>query len=105
MISQERLRMESTDPRVLRQEIEVLMAMQAGVTVILSSLIATHPRYREFQLHVTALVELADAGTLWKPLNDRQRAIARLYVEELQSIHSRLESALDEPEPMWPPQE
>jgi hypothetical protein len=42
---------------------------------------------------------------LWKPLNDRQRAIARLYVEELQSIHSRLDSTLDEPEPRWPPQE
>jgi hypothetical protein len=56
-------------------------------------------------MHVTALVELADAGTLWKPLNDRQRAIARLYVEELQSIHSRLESTLDEPETRWPPEE
>ena len=95
--------MENSDPRALRQEIEVLMAMQAGMTVILSSLIATHPRYREFQLHLTALVELADAGTLWKPLSDRQREIARLYVEELQSIHSRLEPAPDEPEPMWPP--
>ena len=96
--------MESSDPRVLRQEIEVLMAMQAGMTVILSSLIATHPRYREFQLHVTALVELADAGSLWKPLSDRQREIARLYVEELQSIHSRLDPAMGEPEPVWPPE-
>ena len=96
--------MENSDPRALRQEIEVLMAMQAGVTVILSSLIATHPRYREFQLHLTALVELADAGPLWKPLSDRQREIARLYVEELQSIHSRLQPTLDEPEPMWPPE-
>lgn len=97
--------MENKDPGALRQEMEVSMAMQAGVTVILSSLIATHPRYREFQMHVTALVELADAGTLWKPLNDRQRAIARLYVEELQSIHSRLESTLDEPETRWLPEE
>lgn len=96
--------MENSDPRALRQEIEVLMAMQAGVTVILSSLIATHPRYREFQLHLTALVELADAGPLWKPLSDRQREIARLYVEELQSIHSRLQPTLDESEPMWPPE-
>ena len=96
--------MEHSDPRALRQEIEVLMAMQAATTVVLSSLIATHPRYREFQLHVTALVELADAGTLWKPLNDRQREIARLYVEELQSIRSRLESALDDPEPRSPPE-
>ena len=96
--------MENSDPRASRQEIEVLMAMQAGVTVILSSLIATHPRYREFQLHLTALVELADAGPLWKPLSDRQREIARLYVEELQSIHSRLQPTLDEPEPMWPPE-
>ena len=96
--------MEHSDPRALRQEIEVLMAMQAATTVVLSSLIATHPRYREFQLHVTALVELADAGTLWKPLNDRQREIARLYVEELQSIRSRLDSALVEPEPRWPPE-
>ncbi|OYY62692.1 MAG: hypothetical protein B7Y51_08265 [Burkholderiales bacterium 28-67-8] len=95
--------MDNSDPRALRQEIEVLMAMQAGVTVILSSLIATHPRYREFQLHLTALVELADAGPLWKPLSDRQREIARLYVEELQSIHSRLQPTHDEPEPMWPP--
>ncbi len=96
--------MENSDPRALRQEIEVLMAMQAGVTVILSSLIATHPRYREFQMHLTALVELADAGSLWKPLSDRQREIARLYVEELQSIHSRLHTTLDEPEPKWPPE-
>ena len=96
--------MENADPRALRQEIEVLMAMQAGMTVILSSLIATHPRYREFQLHLTALVELADAGALWKPLSARQREIARLYVEELQSIHSRLDPTLDEPEPMWPPE-
>jgi hypothetical protein len=97
--------MDSNDPRVLRQEIEVLMAMQAGVTVILSSLIATHPRYREFQMHVTALVELADAGTLWKPLNERQREIARLYVEELQSIHSRVDPSLDDPQPIWPPED
>jgi len=96
--------MENADPRALRQEIEVLMAMQAGMTVILSSLIATHPRYREFQLHLTALVELADAGALWKPLSDRQREIARLYVEELQSIHSRLDPTIDDPEPMWPPE-
>jgi hypothetical protein len=94
--------MENADPRALRQEIEVLMAMQAGTTVILSSLIATHPRYREFQLHLTALVELADAGALWGPLSARQREIARLYVEELQSIHSRLSPTLDEPEPGWP---
>lgn len=80
------------------------MAMQAAVTVILSSLIATHPRYRDFQMHLTALVELADAGSLWKPLSDRQREIARLYVEELQSIHSRLQTTPDEPEPKWPPE-
>ena len=96
--------MENADPRALRQEIEVLMAIQAGMTVILSSLIATHPRYREFQLHLTALVELADAGALWKPLSARQREIARLYVEELQSIRSRLDPTLDETEPMWPPE-
>ncbi len=95
--------MDQSDPRALRQEIEVLMAMQAGMTVILSSLIATHPRYREFQLHLTALVELADAGTLWSPLSARQREIARLYVEELQSIHSRLDPTLEEPDPIWPP--
>lgn len=70
----------------LHSEFETLLGMVAGITTILSSVIAKHPNYDQFQLHLTSLVELAENGALGKSLNSRQKEVARTYVEQLQLI-------------------
>lgn len=68
----------------LRAECDTLLAMQAGTTAVLFSLIATHPDHDQFQLHLTSCLELALNGSLARSLSPKQQAQAREFVEQLQ---------------------
>lgn len=70
----------------MERDMETMLAVHAGISVILSSLIATHPNYHQFQIHLSGLMEIAELGSLGRSLNDRQREVARHYVESLQQI-------------------
>lgn len=61
-------------------------AITAGMTVIISSLIATHPDYENFQIHLAGILEVADAGSFFANLTEPQRRLAREYVEFLQRM-------------------
>lgn len=67
-------------------DLEVAAAINAGMTVILASLIATHPDYENFQIHLAGLLEVAAAGSLFSNLTHQQQQLAREYVERLQRI-------------------
>lgn len=71
---------------MLEAEQKIMLGMLSGITTILTSLIAKHPGYDQFQLHLTSMVELADNGALGKALSPNQREVARAYVESLQQI-------------------
>ena len=70
--------------------LEQFKAEQAASDLVLSALIATHPRYEEFQMLATSLLEVADgpAGP-WSWMNLRQHELARDRVEWLQAVHSK----------------
>ena len=70
----------------LAAEVEAMRGIQAGMTTLFASLIAKHPNYQQFQLHLTSVVEIADLGSLGKALTPKERAVARAYVEHLQQI-------------------
>lgn len=71
----------------IEREIETMLGIQAGMTAILASLIATHPNYRQLQLHLTTALEvMLEGGFAGAALSDHQRATARSYVEQLQQI-------------------
>lgn len=59
--------------------------MNIGITTVLASLIATHPNYDQFQLHLVSTLEIATNGQMG-PLTDLQREQLRSYVESLQQI-------------------
>lgn len=49
----------------LQAELDNLIATQAGLMAIVGSLMATHPHFEKFQLHLTGLLEVlltGDAG-------------------------------------------
>lgn len=73
----------------MNEEFEALASathvMNIGVTAVLASLIATHPNYDQFQLHLVGVLEIAAAGRLG-PLTDQQQEQVRDYVESLQQI-------------------
>ncbi len=46
----------------LQAELDTLIATQAGLMAIIGSLMATHPDYEKFQLHLTGLLEVLLTG-------------------------------------------
>ena len=71
----------------LQSELDTLVATQAGLMAIVGSLMATHPDYDKFQLHLTGLLEVLLAGEAGRPFTERQRQQAREFVETLQHLN------------------
>jgi hypothetical protein len=71
----------------LQYELDTLIATQAGIMAIVGSLMATHPEYEKFQLHLTGLLEVLLAGEAGKTFTPKQRQQAREFVETLQHLN------------------
>lgn len=71
----------------LQAELDALIATQAGLMAIIGSLMATHPDYEKFQLHLTGLLEVLLTGNAGKTFTSRQRQQARDFVQMLQNIN------------------
>jgi len=69
----------------LAGEVETMLGVQAGLTMVLTALIAKHHDYDQMQLVLTSVVERADQGA-WKALTVKQRDVARSVAESLQQI-------------------
>ena len=56
----------------LQNDLDAIIATQAGLMAIVASLMATHPQYERLQLHLTGLLEILLTGaagitfSLWK---------------------------------------
>lgn len=70
----------------LQSEIDPLVATQAGLMAIVGSLMATHPQYESFQLHLTGLLEILLTGAAGTTFTETQRQQARDFVETLQQL-------------------
>jgi len=71
----------------LQAELDTLVATQAGLMAIVGSLMATHPDYEKFQLHLTGLLEVLLTGEAGKAFTEKQRQQAREFVETLQHLN------------------
>jgi hypothetical protein len=71
----------------LQSELDTLVATQAGLMAIVGSLMATHPEYEKFQLHLTGLLEVLLAGEAGTKFTPKQRQQAREFVETLQHLN------------------
>ncbi len=71
----------------LQAELDSLIATQAGLMAIVGSLMATHPHYEKFQLHLTGLLEVLLTGDAGKSFTREQRQQARDFVQTLQNIN------------------
>jgi hypothetical protein len=71
----------------LQAELDTLVATQAGLMAIVGSLMATHPHYEQFQLHLTGLLEVLLTGDAGKTFTRKQRQQARDFVQTLQNIN------------------
>ncbi len=71
----------------LQAELDTLIATQAGLMAIVGSLMATHPHYEKFQLHLTGLLEVLLTGNAGKTFTRLQRQQARDFVQTLQNIN------------------
>ena len=71
----------------LQAELDTLIATQAGLMAIVGSLMATHPHYEQFQLHLTGLLEVLLTGDASKTFTENQRQQARDFVQTLQHIN------------------
>ncbi|BCO25797.1 hypothetical protein MIZ03_0676 [Rhodoferax lithotrophicus] len=71
----------------LHSELDTLVATQAGLMAIVGSLMATHPEYEKFQLHLTGLLEVLLTGEAGKNFSPKQRQQARDFVETLQHLN------------------
>ena len=70
----------------LQSELDTLVATQAGLMAIVGSLMATHPQYERFQLHLTGLWEILLNGAAGITFTEVQRQQAREFVETLQQL-------------------
>jgi hypothetical protein len=78
----------------LQAELDTLVATQAGLMAIVGSLMATHPHYEKFQLHLTGLLEVLLTGDAGRTFTKIQRQQARDFVQTLQHLNeapSRIE--------------
>ncbi|MCF8156659.1 MAG: hypothetical protein K9K35_11690 [Rhodoferax sp.] len=71
----------------MQKELRTLLAIAAGQTAILSSLIRTHPNYDRFQIDLSGLLEAFLNGAAGQTLTEQQRTQARAYVESLLGLH------------------
>jgi hypothetical protein len=71
----------------LQAELDTLVATQAGLMAIVGSLMATHPDYEKFQLHLTGLLEVLLTGEAGKRFSETQRQQSREFVETLQHLN------------------
>jgi hypothetical protein len=90
----------SMESKQLQSELDTLIATQAGLMAIVASLMATHPQYERFQLHLTGLLEILLNGAAGVTFSETQRQQARDFVETLQQLRKApptdpLQSLLD----------
>jgi hypothetical protein len=71
----------------LQAELDTMIATQAGLMAIVGSLIATHPHYEKFQLHLTRLSDVLLMGDASKTFAKKQRQQARDFVQTLQNLN------------------
>lgn len=71
----------------LQSELDTLVATQAGLMAIVGSLMATHPDFERFQLHLTGLLEVLLTGDAGQAFTQQQRQQAREFVEMLQHLN------------------
>ncbi|MBK6593689.1 MAG: hypothetical protein IPG23_13620 [Burkholderiales bacterium] len=84
----------------LQNDLDAIIATQAGLMAIVASLMATHPQYERLQLHLTGLLEILLTGAAGITFTDAQRQQAREFVETLQQLQKAppidpLQSLLD----------
>lgn len=72
-----------------KHEVETLLGLQAGQTVLMAALIQTHPAPVQLQLATASLLEIFLNGEPGRTLSERQQALARGYVEELMRLDSK----------------
>lgn len=71
----------------VHSELDTMVATQAGLMAIVGSLMATHPDYDKFQLHLTGLLEVLLTGEAGQNFTPQQRQQARDFVETLQHLN------------------
>lgn len=71
----------------LQAEVDAMLAIIAGQTAIISSLIRTHPAYDQLQMDLAGVLEISLNGAAGKTLTEKQRLQARSFVESLQGLH------------------
>ena len=74
------------NPKQIQSELDSVVATQAGLMAIVGSLMATHPQYERFQLHLTGLLEILLNGAAGITFTEDQRQQAREFVETLQQL-------------------
>jgi hypothetical protein len=72
----------------LQREVSTMLAIQAAQTSILTAIIQSHPNYDRLQIAMTSAIELMLGGPMGQVLDERERGVARDYVEWLQTVHS-----------------
>ena len=70
----------------LRQEVEHLIAMNTASYVVITSLVATHPDPKQFQLHLMSALEGVLGSDRLARWSDDQKLIVRRAVEAFQQV-------------------
>ena len=92
------------DIEALRTEVQHLIAMHTASYVTLTSLVATHPRPEQFQLHLVSALEGVLGSERLARWTDDQKQIVRRVVETFQNVKPAppidpLKSALGDRDP------
>ena len=76
----------------MARELESLLAMNAGLLLVVGALMRTHPNHDAMQLDLTAVLErqLASASGPCSKLSEKQRDQVRDLVEWLGAVRSSL---------------
>lgn len=74
------------DIAALRKEVEHLIAMHTASFVTLTSLVATHPRPEQLQLHLISALEGVLGSERLAKWSDEQKLIVRRVVETFQNV-------------------
>jgi hypothetical protein len=83
-----------TELETLRARVAGLEASNAALYLVVAAVIQTFPRYHDFQLVLTALLEVQlPGGGLARDLTPTQKAMVRETVENLQRIEPLPEGA------------
>jgi hypothetical protein len=95
------------DIEALRQEVRHLIAMHTASYVVLTSLVATHPDAKQFQLHLDTALEGVLGSERLARWGEDQKQIVRKVVETFQHVAPAatldpLASALGDRDPRKP---